>query len=426
MEYAGTTHHATNRKFSRTPCSIEIDYSVFSNDAKQRRLIDLKANAIDMSKAGIGIQTDYPLSAGNIVWFNSGIVEKVGYVRWCTQADSGYKAGVELDGKYVVQLDEATEVFNKRLEALEKRCLDPDEKPEELLQATKEAIDDVLLSCAKFEQQVHDKDVIRSTRIRFREKTNAILSKSYCINRARTWPQGQQGDYKTLEIAYKNTPLSEGIGYYLDRYLLDADLGPAVRNRIQKLEGILREELRKREKPSVLNIACGSCREVFTLARDIEESGARFTCIDIDNDALSFSANRLSYTNISPLTSNQVVLRKYNALRMFDHELNISEFGKQDIIYSVGFFDYLDSEFLARLFNSLYKLLNPGGLLITSFKDANRYRHQDYHWITDWDGFLQRNEEDFYRIFSDAEIPETSINETREDSGVIVFYLAAS
>ena len=61
--------------------------------------------------------------------------------------------------------------------------------------------------------------------------------------------------------------------------------------------------MRKREKPSVLNIACGSCREVFTLARDIEESGSRFTCIDIDNDALSFSANRLSYTNISPLTS---------------------------------------------------------------------------------------------------------------------------
>ena len=120
------------------------------------------------------------------------------------------------------------------------------------------------------------------------------------------------------------------------------------------------------------------------------------------------------------------MLRKYNALRMFDHELNLSEFGKQDIIYSVGFFDYLDSGFLARLFNSLYKLLNPGGLLITSFKDMKRYRHQDYHWIVDWDGFLQRNEEDFFRIFSDAEIPESSITEIREDSGVIVFYLAAS
>ena len=110
---------------------------------------------------------------------------------------------------------------------------------------------------------------------------------------------------------------------------------------------------------------------------------------------------------------------------MFDHELNVSEFGKQDIIYSVGFFDYLDSEFLARLFKAMYALLNPGGLLITSFKDAKRYRYHDYHWIVDWDGFLQRNEEDFFKIFSDADIPESSITEKREDSGVIVFYLVA-
>ncbi len=208
---------------------------------------------------------------------------------------------------------------------------------------------------------------------------------------------------------YKNTPLSEGIGYYLDLYLLNSDLAPAVRNRIKKLEDILRDELLNREKPSVLNIACGSCREVFELAPVIEKSGAKFTCIDLDNDALSFAANRLSYTNISPLSSNQVNLRKYNALRMFDDELNMSEFGKQDIIYSVGFFDYLESDFLSRLLKASYTLLNPGGKLITSFKDASRYRHQDYHWIVDWDGFLQRYEEDFMSIFSEAQIPFSAI-----------------
>jgi len=285
------------------------------------------------------------------------------------------------------------------------------------------AISDVLSVCTGFEREVRDNNIIHDARFRFMEKTNPILSKSYCINRARTWPQGQQGDYKTLEIAYKNTPLSEGIGYYLDLYLLNSDLGNAVRNRIKKLEDILRTELKTRQKPSVLNIACGSCREVFALASDIENSGAKFTCIDLDNDALAFAANRLSYTNISPLSSNQVVLRKYNALRMFDHDLNVSEFGMQDIIYSVGFFDYIQSDFLATLFNSLYKLLKPGGILITSFKDANRYRYHDFHWIVDWDGFLQRKEEDFWKIFSDAKIPYSAVSETREESGVIVFYI---
>ncbi|MBA4323231.1 MAG: hypothetical protein C0408_10480, partial [Odoribacter sp.] len=277
--------------------------------------------------------------------------------------------------------------------------------------------------CKEFEQSVKDKDIIRDARIRFHEKTNPILSKSYCINRARTWPQGYQGDFKMLETIYRNSPLSEGIGYYLDLCSLNVPLAEAVRNRIKKLEDILRDELLKKEKPSVLNIACGSCREVFELATEIEKSGAKFTCIDLDNDALSFAANRLSYTNISPLISNQVKLRKYNALRMFDHELNMSEFGKQDIIYSVGFFDYLPSDFLANMFRALYNLLNPDGILIASFKDAHRYRHQDYHWIADWDGFLQRNEEDFRSIFSEAKIPDSAISEMREDTGIIVFYV---
>ncbi len=138
---------------------------------------------------------------------------------------------------------------------------------------------------------------------------------------------------------------------------------------------------------------------------------------------LSFAANRLSFTNLNPVYSNQVVLRKYNAIRMFDHELNMLEFRKQDIIYSIGLFDYLESEFLVKLFNALYELLNEGGVLIASFKDSMRYRSQEYHWIVDWDGFLQRTEEDFMDIFSRANIPINKISQHREETGLIVFYL---
>ncbi len=423
MENLSTNSNGVTRQFERRPYSKTIDFSISALESKERKWLNLKGKAIDISEAGIGIQTDYPLAPGHMLWFNEGIENKAGFVRWCVQLDNDYRVGIKLDGKHVKHLDDVTELFNRRLEKIEKRCIDSEADPDKLLHDVKIVISEVLDACAEFEREVKDKDIIRDARIRFREKTNPILSKSYCINRARTWPQGSQGDYKTLEYVYKNTPLSEGIGYYLDLCLLNSDLAPAVRNRIKKLEDILRDELLNREKPSVLNIACGSCREVFELAPVIEKSGAKFTCIDLDNDALSFAANRLSYTSISPLTSNQVKLRKYNALRMFDDELNMSEFGKQDIIYSVGFFDYLESDFLSRLLKASYTLLNPGGKLIASFKDASRYRHQDYHWIVDWDGFLQRYEEDFMSIFSEAQIPFSAITEMREETGVIVFYV---
>jgi SAM-dependent methyltransferase len=322
--------------------------------------------------------------------------------------------------KYTQLLDMATEKFNAELENIEKSCFDPEAEKEELSKTIEKAMDEVLCTCEEFELRVKDSDIIHDARIEFHKKTNPILSKSYCINRARTWPQGYQGDYKTLETAYRNTPLSEGIGYFLDVFILNLPLAEAVRNRIKKLEGMLGAELLAMQQPSVLNIACGSCRELLGIVPEISDSGAKVTCIDSDNDALTYAQSRLSKVGIE----SQIEFYKYNALRMFDDELNMMEFGKQDIIYSLGLFDYLPDDFLIKMLGALYRLLNPGGKLIAAFKDADSYRPQEYHWITDWDGFLQRKEDDFNRLFNQAGIPQTSLSVSREETGVIIFYVA--
>jgi SAM-dependent methyltransferase len=425
MEGLTTNSSQDMRKYERRPYFQPIHYSVNVTDSNTRKCLTLEGKSLDISEAGIRIQTDQPLSPGRILWFDGSIEDKAGFVRWCLQHDKEYRVGIELDKTYLKTLDQATDVFNRQLEDIEEKCLDERVNSYEIRKAIADAFNDICETCAAFENGITNKDTIREAQIRFRTKTDPILSKSYCLNRARTWPQGYQGDHKTLEGIYRNTPLSKGIGYYLDEHVLDFPLGIAVRNRIKRLEDILRDELQHRESPSVLNIACGSCREVFELASDIERSGARFTCIDLDDDALSFAANRLSFTAISPVTSDQVIFRKYNAVRMFDHEMNMNEFGLQDIIYSVGLYDYLPTDFLINLFRSLYRLIKPGGRLIVSFKDASRYRYQEYHWLVEWDGFLQRTEEDFKEILSKAGIPDSALSEMREESGIIIFYLAS-
>jgi extracellular factor (EF) 3-hydroxypalmitic acid methyl ester biosynthesis protein len=213
--------------------------------------------------------------------------------------------------------------------------------------------------------------------------------------------------------------MSDGIGYYLDKYLLSTTLSIGVRERIVKMGSLLKEELMNRRDPKVLDIACGSCREVFELAPEIKASGAKFTCVDLDPDALDFSLDRLAYAG---LTADHAELIQYNALRMFDPEMAKMEFGMRDIIYSIGFFDYLPDDFLLKMLNSLYSLLNPGGKLIVAFKDANRYQSQLFHWLIDWDGFLQRTENDFERLFKDAKIPNSALSMSRIPSGSIVFY----
>lgn len=324
---------------------------------------------------------------------------------------------------YAAELDAQIEEYNSKLREIDVRCCsdqagaDPGKLQAEINRLT----DAMMEACAQFERNVNDGFAIKTAQVEFREKTNQLLSKSYLVNRTRTWPQGHQGDYSTLEMAYKNSPLSEGIGYYLDRYLLSAPLAQGVRERITTLRDLLKEDLISRQAPRVLDIACGSCREVFELAPEIKASQARFTCIDLDEDALDFAMDRLAHAGLS---EDQIELRKYNALRIFDFENSVMEFGMQDVIYSVGYFDYLPDDFLIKLLNSLYRLLAPGGRLIAAFKDVNHYRPQPFHWLVNWDGFLQRTEDDFERLFHFTEIPAAALKKRRVDSGAILFYTA--
>jgi SAM-dependent methyltransferase len=322
---------------------------------------------------------------------------------------------------YVELLDSKIDKYIKHLKNIEVKCSRPRVNREHLLAEITALNDSILEACAQFERQVNDTEAIKAAQAYFREKTRPFFSKSYCINRVQTWPQGHQGDFMTVELNYRNTPLSEGIGYYLDRYFLSAPLSVAVRERLIKMRELLKLELDTRRSPKVLDVACGSCREVFELAQEIKASNAKFMCLDLDRDALDFARDRFSHAG---LLSDQVELLTYNALRMFDYETAKMEFGKQDVIFSLGFFDYLPDDFLVKLLKSLYMLLNPGGKLIAAFKEATRYRSQEFHWFANWDGFMQRTRSDFDRIIDQAEIPQSTLSMTQIESGAILFYTA--
>ena len=239
------------------------------------------------------------------------------------------------------------------------------------------------------------------------------------MNRARTWPQGYPGDYKTLEYTYGNAPMSDGIGLILDKYFLATTLAVAVRERLHALCDMMKQEIVSRPGAKVLNVACGSCREIFDIAPEFIHAGATATCIDFDKDALQFSHDRLSCSGISMA---KISFRQYNAVKMVNQARNMREFGNQDIIYSTGFYDYIPDAVLVPLLEASFELLNPGGVLIASFKDSTQYETPDYHWLVKWDSFLQRTERETDALFSRSLASKAVITKERERSGVILFY----
>lgn len=433
------------RRFRRRSYAETIDFSVMTPELKERTDFRLKGRIVDLSDGGIGIHADFPLKAGAMLSFSTGESNKYGVVKWAIKVnDQRHKAGLALctddthGMQYPVELADTCSTINEdleiyeaalnantaayieALEALSRACSAPGADAGKIMADVRSLNDNMMSACAEFEEAVdHDEDILKQQRIAFQEKTDRTLSGSYLLRHARTWPQGGQGDYKMLENVYKKSPLSSGLGYYLDLYGLSLPLAEAVRCRIKKLEEIVRQEIRSRNGASVMNIGCGSCRELMGLAPDIAASNAKVTCIDMDGDALAFALERLSFTE----AEGSLEFRKYNATRMFDDELNMAAFGKTDIIYSAGLFDYLPSEFLSKVLGALYRLLNEGGTLVAPFKDAARYRSQDFHWLVNWDGFRQRTETEFRSILEDAGIPMSAVREERDETGIIIFYM---
>lgn len=319
-------------------------------------------------------------------------------------------------------LNTKTEDYLRNLRRFELRSIQPGADQTKLLQELAVLNESMLYACASFERLVKDPKLIQDARTAFRRKTTPFFSQSYLFNRTRTWPQGHQGDFMTLEFCYRNATLSEGVGYYLDKYFLSDPLVAAFRERLEALRGLLKKELDQRKKPRVLDIGCASCREVFQLYPEIKASAATFMCIDLDSEALNFACERFSHAGF---LSDQVEFLSYNALRMFSYEAAEREFGKQDIIYSAGFFDYLSDDFFVKLVKSLYKLLNPGGKLIVAFQDGKQGRSLAMQWFAHWDGFMHRTKKDIDRLLSAADIPQQALTISKVPSGRILFYTAA-
>ena len=313
-------------------------------------------------------------------------------------------------------LDMETTRFLNTMDDLEAGLLSGKYGDETVLQGTFDAIGEGIDFFAKFEAMVPNRKLILDKREEFRNKTNYMLSKSHFMNHSRIWPKGYQGDYKILDNIYKNIPLSDGIGYYMDRYFLQATLARACRGRLAKSKEILAREFLGRENPQFLVLGCGSSRDIFAMAENIRSAYARGTCIDIDEDALRFSLNRLAYAGLD----DQIKFRKYNVVRMINREKNLREFGNQDIIYSAGVFNYLPDDIIPNLIDSLYELLNPGGKLVIAFEDADFYRSQEYHWFINWDTLIQRTASDCRRLFALSGFSD-NLKIIRDETGVIMF-----
>lgn len=254
----------------------------------------------------------------------------------------------------------------------------------------------------------------------FKERFRPYVEKSLFGTRANDWPQGYPGDHITLEYIYKGFPQSPDlIGQYVDLYFMSRHLAVGVRERKDQLKNHVQEQLNKESCKTVLNVGCGSSRELYDIGLKLNDYNGKITCLDFDGDALTFSARTLASRMIN---LDKFEFRKMNVLKLVNSKFMNSELGTFDLIYSAGLFDYIQDKGLKRIFGSMHKNLNEGGMIIAPFKDCEYYTIFDYHWLGNWDAFYQRTKVEVWDLLKEA-IPGVNLKVIPSSTPAINFYI---
>ncbi len=156
--------------------------------------------------------------------------------------------------------------FTAALDALDRK-IDPDALPDsdQILEDLTQAINDSLNVCNKLETelQADDPACLQRCSAAISRGDLALVRKELVVCSA-SW---------TNPVVIRATPFYSRrftkalpnlveLGGYLDRYFLNTTLGRTVPARMWSARRFLIEELdRRRGKVSVMNVACGSCRE---------------------------------------------------------------------------------------------------------------------------------------------------------------------
>jgi extracellular factor (EF) 3-hydroxypalmitic acid methyl ester biosynthesis protein len=239
-------------------------------------------------------------------------------------------------------------------------------------------------------------------------------------------PRGYAGDYEMMRMLYANTYEGDtAFSKLLHKHPVEQPGAEAVRNRCGYIADWVREYLRRggnsaaRKKVHILSVACGPAFEL----RDILDSAKtshrlHFTLFDQDQYALLEAAKVVDQLERSlGVKISAEYLRESVRTMLFTKQLQ-ERWGRYQLIYSMGLFDYLSLPAATAVLAKLYELLLPGGqMVVGNFHPSNPSRIFMDYWL-DW-VLIYRTEKQLLDLIKD--LPGAKASVTSDSTGVQLF-----
>lgn len=162
-------------------------------------------------------------------------------------------------------------------------------------------------------------------------------------------------------------------------------------------------------KPSILSIGCGSCRDIRFIKNYILETPFKLVLNDFDKEALDFSKKELESIGDK---CTYILGHSIKLINVFEKH------GPYDLIIAGGLFDYLPDKHISFILkNAFNKLLKFGGkFYFKNISENNPYRAW-MEYLADWK-LAQRSKEHIYKLIANADIGEIVVNINKEETGL--------
>ena len=175
--------------------------------------------------------------------------------------------------------------------------------------------------------------------------------------------------HKALEVLYSKGDLFslKKIGGKFFKYVwFNVNNSKAVRNRLKFVKRELRKHLSSISKfdkdIEIISIASGSSRAIVEVVKDghyLQGTKLSITFLDKSEHAIQYSKDMSVHISHLPIKLNWIQDSAGSFLRN-------SAAQKYDLVEIVGLLDYFSDEKVLEIFEGIYKILQPGGVLITS------------------------------------------------------------
>lgn len=194
---------------------------------------------------------------------------------------------------------------------------------------------------------------------------HALVMQDPFTHRAAAKPRGYAGDAVMMDFIYDGAPPegTSAVGADIFAATTRAGMGLSVRYRRQLLRSLIDDTVVRHERPRMLSVAAGHCRELQGSLVEFPDFAGEFVALDQDPHACREIAHghaghpvRVVNQGVRELAGSQQGSVLADAL------------GRFDLIYSAGLYDYLPDALARRLTRRLLTMLRPGGrALIANF-----------------------------------------------------------